>query len=862
MENIIAKNLNQGGAPELSIKRTNVVRAASTNRTSAVSAVIRETLDGMYRERAAEAAKNKKQEVVTERLKGQLTATAGSNLPEDAGVEQTKAYEATKFIKDTIPAFQEVTKSFGSEEYRNFSKQEREEILQETYNDVLLLAEESGVSENPAVLEYLNTQLVNTNADSDAAITEHVQQTLPARTISNMFDIQRGSVVDPSGMTASDKNSWKAIFDAANTTADEAGMPDGIKRKHLYSEVSRMIDSGDMSAYETMRGHRLWNKLSTDQKSVLQKGATNLQAKQRKNVLDSMAANFKRTAAQAIAVGDVTAIEDSLSNLQKLPASEFAVIASSINKTYNDSLDFMNTVELGDSRMNGYTNIEIDEDQADQYFNYRVRERKLKSGTGTTTQQAGQDVAADMASNGIYSSESQRYFNLNNPVFLEGRIDVQTATSIDGATKLDAQGLTPRQMERIMGTESLEMFQHYKGFREKNLDMNAAMAAGLEQMNNARSAPEGEKFEKAMDFITDTNDLWTGTKLLVRKIPWNLVGFSLLQEAITNVNLAGRAVTIGLPEAEENTLASNASTFIQGVTRQDDFNAAVSDSGRTRPQFNDPGFFARQFTNVSEEVNASANRLELSKMMQRIEKNNPTLTKEAKNELAKKQLRGDSIVANGALITDQFVVDELMQVAGDRDTASAYASEAMQVGAMLSSIDPNVRDEVVSSMYTHYVDGEEVDISTDEGMRLLMNSPEDSVESILSFEKLREVVVSGITINGQEIPPLKDGLSKLAGFYDAGGALFGNVLSQAPITKSRYLAESKSFYIEVMDTGGDPLTTDKDLFVQRGAGKSLDSGSVTQDDEIALPRGTQLTNNLPLSFVKDYIKAVKTSSFK
>lgn len=867
-ENIIAQSMNAGNSPELAIRQTSVVRHRQNNLTSMGGDAIRSVLSDMYRERQEQRAKERQQDTVNQQLKGQIQARSGSALPEDAGKLQRDAYEATKYFMDMGDVFNTISQSTQGEEFTSLPKEDRDEFLQNATEDLLLVAQERGLENNTAVLEFINTRINNLYADADANVNNYLTETLPSRTISNLFEVQRTSVEDPTGSTPDDVNGWKEIIDGAIQVADQQGMSPTSRDKHLYGEVSRMLDSGDLSAYLAVQEHKVWDNFTTQQKNVLENGARQVQAGQRKNLLNSFASDFKRLGAQAVASGDMTAMQEQLKSLEQLPATDLDVIMPSIRSTYKKVQDTLEVVELGDARKNGYTYVDMSPEQTRTYAQIQLRKRKARMGNSETTQQAAQSENLDLIKDGIYTDEFSRFYSIENPVFVEGQLDVKTATALSGIEALEANDVSPRIIEDTVGSKSWELYKHYKDFRGKNMDMTSAMSAAVEHYNTSMEAPDSEKFQESLDFVTDLNFVDRMSMLgrfIAEDMPVTSRFFQGVIDDAKNLATVGRAAAIGLPEAESGSRVDALGEALKGNRRRTEFSRAVDATDRTEAAI-DPGFLARRFTNIVQDANVTNNQMELMRLMNDIDNRSNTLTKEQKMEIAKAELR-DSVVVNGAIVADRSLNKRLLEVAGSKDKASQYATEAAQIMAMMSAFDPGSQTEIISSLYDHYVPNAQgdmvlVDASTEEGLNILVNTPEDDIESTLNFRRLQEYTTNAFTVGGKEYPPLQDALTKIAGRHDAGGGLFGgSLLRRAPATRARYLPESKTFMLEVLDEEGEPLTTDSDLYYTDTQGGELRRSSVNMDDSVALPKGSQLRNTMPVSFLEDYIKANRVSSF-
>lgn len=791
-KNFIAEAMNRGAAPEIATANAGIAQQVAYNPSTAYYDSAMEKLKNLYVRKAEERKRESRVTEASDALSGELLAQGSQPLPTGATEATKQAYDAVSFMKANQPAIQQVMRTYNTDAFLQNTAQDQNDLVKSQKEELLVSLQNQGLMTNEGAKKFLADAFHNMDIAHQTAVVNYNTVTLPSRTASDLMDITRTSVPRVDGADPATEKQWTTVFDSIAKNTAAAGMPSDTRVNLMYGEVHRMIDSGDLGAYNAFIKSPHYKELNTQQRDTLGNSAMHLMTLQHNERLTAISDGFKQAVSNAIATGDNNSVLRSLESISKLPPQDLEKVRGRVTESFNKYQKIAVAQNAWAAREAGDTSVTLDTQDANTVFDLETRKTKLAAGDSLTTQQAQQQVAMRMAAHGVISPKTQTPFDLTNPTFVNGAVDVATATALSGIDKLVQVGLSDRVIEDTIGSKSLDVYRLYQDYKNKSMTGSDAMSAAITAFREADGAELSVKNAKAFETIGSID-----TRSIVSRTIDRLASF--------------RDFMISYNENSALSYTRGLSAYSLLTTKGEQGIKAATDTSASRDSIvnANPEDVSGAYATI-----AAHNRFNMSKEFSKYVRKHPALKGDTLVQSFEDSIRQNAVIMNGNLLTDERAQRELTSVAGDRVNASKYSTEAIQIAAQMSALPPDLQKSVMRDSTVVYSVSPSGVIETlpDVAAQRAAVAKGATLESKLDLEKLGTFLIAGgKTSDGKLVPKILGKAASEAGLFHTYG--IGGVLGRyaALNTRVTYLPDSNSFAVELLNRQGEPLQSTQDV---------------------------------------------------
>jgi len=729
--------------------------------------------------RNAEIEQENKKRAATAKTRAKVKGMTNQELTEleIENPETLQAYNAGKFYNSVSDGVREFTNVLKDENFLSLPVIERKQQLQDFHDTLMDEISKQGLVDDENIHRFVAKQVDAVNLAYSSAVYEHQNVTIPTRTISTHVDGLIKAQATP--------EQWKSYISTWKNPKISGKMPTADLDKVIYGEVNRAIDSGNLDAYSALKDSDVYGRLTTDQKSTVEKNYVAEIKHQEDTMVAGITSQFKDLADDALASGNLMHVESALVEISKLPKSMQKKVRDKINTKLNKLVPAVTTLQTFDAMEPGQTR--FDEDAAQLIF--KREQQKLISQavedptTGEVSAISPVDAsimaAMTLADKQVFTKKTQEFFDIKEVVFdkTTGAMDHRTAKAFEGFDKLIARGYSEDVIERIAGEENYDLYLDTKLSygdkvprdialerileKKKTYDELDTKVKNLSKLKGLTEITTSSWFDRAVDDLVDTVTFW-------------LPNFGTSDDVET--------------------------TQIAPITAGVDMDNIPDD--------------------VSDVLAAQNSRViatDFSDFM----KKHPTIAPEKLQDEYLKSVKERGVTINGNMVLNRKFKELASRVSPDVSTQSQMASLSMQVLTPLVAMEPAAQSAVIDSVTTVEMlnDTGEWEAVTDRVQRSkVLQSDYESMPNVsvrVDLDKYQTLYKKGGKLSsGQNIPAIRDIISEQAGWYDTRKFDF-------TLHRVEYSDRLSSFVVDALDRDGDVLTTDAPILEKTTKGTKL-----------------------------------------
>lgn len=756
------------------------------------------------------------EQTASDRLQGELLASSGQVLPEEVSEDTRKAFHATNFIRNTDKAIKDVVKTYDDEDLLDLTPERRQEIISAQKQVIMDTFAGSAVEDDDTVKKYLVKQFQSMDIQLASAVDKHVNETIPARTMSTQVDmlIEAGA----------DKDTWSQTLKSFSNPEISGSMSPELRNKVIYGETVRAIESGSLEAFNALKESDTYEDLTISQKFTLQNTFEREVAEQHNTRIKNLTKTYRGTIQQVISTGDVSLIDTMVKELNTLPANVSEPVMEKLEPSLakvEPTLEAMNKFRLLQS---GSRNVTMSEEETSIAYTFTTKQIMAQAGGVMNVQEARQIAAVELGSHGIFHDDSTDMFDLGSASFPNGQLDERTHLSLNGAMRVDAAALSKRDKMRIMGDSNYALFAQYKTYAEAGVEPTLALSRAID---NHSEFEERAQFEKANKKLSDLGTIQQS---------------GIIDRFIDTMSDAFNVLLLVPDNPFASRLEQDLSTDIE-LTQE----APLGEVSAIRGGAFDP---------VGDSMNADVlttlglnNRNKATVAFLEFQQQNGSLDARTQVREFRELLEQDGIIANGNLIMNEALSKRLRSAVGSPQRVNERLSIAMQALAPMAMRNADerlaIQDDIIQVGSTNE-ENKFIEVTDEQERRQLLNRylarpDNDEIAVRINKGRYEELYAKGGTLrNGTIIEPLRKSVTDFGGWYDTRAGL-GTGFVQHQVD---YDDNTRSFVVTLLNRSGERLTLDHPI-----------SKEVDGKQEIVMPAGTPILTTLPEDFVTIFMQS-------